>query len=207
MKDTNPKDAIADSKVPLWLLSAVAKAKWAVAHFAGLLKYGAWNYRATGVRASVYTSAARRHLDAWESGEEVDPVDGTDHRANVMACMAILIDAEAVGKLVDDRPYFAPFREVYAECEALMKRLRGQYKDRDPRHYTIADSREMGVRRNCIPAPPETQPRPLSPQPFPPFMVPQDGCDQAHVPPFEVTCTLDPNKMHGAADGCGGSDF
>jgi hypothetical protein len=140
-KDSNPKDLISTTKVPLWLLSPIASAKWALAQFAGLVKYGAWNWRVVGVRSSVYLSAARRHLDAYASGEEVDPVDGTDHRGNVMACMAILIDAEAAGKLVDDRPPSVCLRPAYAQCEALMARLCVQYADKNPRHYTIADTK------------------------------------------------------------------
>lgn len=87
----------------------------------------------------MYLSAAQRHLDAYLSGEEVDPIDGTDHRSNVMACMAILIDAEAAGKLKDDRPPSVCVRSTYGECELLMAKLQKQYKDRLPRHYTIAD--------------------------------------------------------------------
>lgn len=141
-KSTNPKDQVADGKIPLWLLSPIAKAKWALAMFSGLIKYGAWNWRRAGVRSSVYLSAAQRHLDAYLSGEEVDPVDGTDHRANVMACMSILMDAEAAGKLTDDRPPSVGVRRTYSELEALMRRLREQYKNVNPRHYTIADSDE-----------------------------------------------------------------
>jgi hypothetical protein len=139
-KDTNPKDAVAGTKIPLWLLSPIAKAKWALAQFSGMIKYGAWNWRAAGVRSSVYLSAAQRHLDAYLSGEEVDPLDGTDHRANIMACMAILMDAQAAGKLIDDRPPSVSVRPIYAEQEGLMERLRKQYESSAPRHYTIADS-------------------------------------------------------------------
>src|ERR1700674_131625 len=103
-KDTNPKDAVASNRIPLWLLSPIAKAHWALAQFAGMLKYGAWNWRSTGVRSSAYTSALSRHIDAYISGEEFDPVDGTKHLGNIMACAAILLDAEAAGKLTDDRP-------------------------------------------------------------------------------------------------------
>lgn len=139
-KDTNPKDAVAGTKVPLWLLSPIAKAKWALAMFSGLIKYGAWNWRIAGVLSSVYLSAAQRHLDAYLSGEEVDPADGTDHRANVMACMAILMDAEAAGKLTDDRPPSVGIRATYAQQEQLMVKLKEQYADKSPRHYTIADT-------------------------------------------------------------------
>lgn len=141
MKDTNPKDAIASSKVPLWLLSPIAKAAWALAMHSGSVKYGSWNWRAAGVRASVYLSAAQRHLDAYLSGEEHDPVDGTHHLGNVMACCAILLDAKAAGKLSDDRPPSVSLRPTYAECEPLVVKLAKQYEDKKPRHYTIADTR------------------------------------------------------------------
>jgi hypothetical protein len=42
-KPSNPKDAVAVAKIPLWLLSPFAKAHWALAQFAGMCKYGAWN--------------------------------------------------------------------------------------------------------------------------------------------------------------------
>lgn len=138
-KDTNPKDHAATTRVPLWLLSPVAKAYWACAQLAGLIKYGAWNWRHAGVRASVYLSAAARHLDKWENGEERDPVDGTHHLANVMACCAILIDAQAAGKLLDDRPPSVDLTPVYAEAEACAARLLEKYAHMHPRHYAIAD--------------------------------------------------------------------
>jgi len=84
----------------------------------------------------------KRHIDGIESGEELDPVDGTDHLGNIMACCAILLDARAAGKLTDDRPPRLDHRAEYARLEALMARLREQYADRAPRHYTIADTHE-----------------------------------------------------------------
>ena len=140
VKDTNPKDAIGDTKVPLWLLSPIAKVKWAMAQFAGQIKYGSWNWRAAGVRTSVYLSAMERHMEAFKSGEDLDPVDGTHHLGNVMACCAILLDAAAAHKLTDDRPPRVDHRPTIAEAEALMAKLKVQYADRNPRHYTIADS-------------------------------------------------------------------
>lgn len=142
-KDGNPKDAIGGTKVPLGLCSPIAKAKWAVAQFVGLTKYGAWNWRITGVRSSIYTDAMQRHIDAYCSGEEVDPVDKTPHLGHIMACAAILIDAKAAGKLTDDRPPSVCIREVYAETEAQMKLARENYKDMNPRHMTIADTEDL----------------------------------------------------------------
>lgn len=139
-KCSNPKDSIGDKKVPLALLSPIAKAHWAAAQFSGMVKYGAWNWRAAGIRASVYLSAAQRHLDAYLSGERYDPIDGTHHLGNLMACAAILLDAEAAGKVTDDRPPSVGIRSTYAEVEAAMQRMREQYADKAPRHYTIADT-------------------------------------------------------------------
>ncbi len=139
-KATNPKDAIGDTKVPLWLLSPIAKAQWALAQFAGMLKYGTWNWRVAGVRSSVYLSAMQRHVDAYVSGEETDPVDGSHHLGNVMACAAILLDAAAAGKLIDDRPPSVDVRGTYAAVEKQMSALRVKYTDKAPRHYSIDDT-------------------------------------------------------------------
>lgn len=138
-KLSNPKEAIGDTKVPLWLCSPIAKAAWAMGQFAGMIKYGAWNWRAAGVRSSTYLSAIERHLDAYKSGEELDPVDGTRHLGNIMACCAILMDAQAANKLNDDRPPLVSLRPAYEEAQATMEKLREVYKDKTPRHYNISD--------------------------------------------------------------------
>ena len=105
----------------------------------GMLKYGAWNWRAAGVRSSVYISAARRHLAAYLSGEEFDPVDGSHRLGNVMACCAILLEAREIGKLTDDRPPCFSHRSAYKWAEDQMAALKVQYADKAPKHYTIGD--------------------------------------------------------------------
>lgn len=144
-KETNPKDAIGDKKVPLSLCSPIAKAAWAVAQFVGMVKYGAWNWRSAGIRSSIYTSAMQRHLDAYLSGEEVDPVDQTPHLGHIMACAAILIDAKAAGKLTDDRPPVVGLREAYAAAEKQMVLARKNYAHMNPHHFTIADTGSISV--------------------------------------------------------------
>jgi hypothetical protein len=139
-KLSNPKDALSDTRIPLWLLSSVAKIHWALAQFAGMLKYGAWNWRVAGIRASVYLSAIERHIEGIKAGEEFDPIDGTHHLGNIMACAAIMLDAKAAGKFIDDRPPSVDHRPTVAFGEALMAKLRAQYADRKPRHFTIADT-------------------------------------------------------------------
>lgn len=139
-KDTNPKSAFGDTKISLVLCSPIAKAIWATAQFLGLTKYGAWNWRVSGVRASTYISAIGRHLDAFVSGEENDPVDGTDHLGAIMASAAIIIDARAAGKLNDDRPPSVSLRSVYAAQEALMPQITKRYEHMSPVHMTIKDT-------------------------------------------------------------------
>lgn len=138
-KDSNPKEAIGDKKVPMWLCSAIAKAHWAAAQFAGLMKYGAWNWRVAGVRTSTYISAMLRHIDRYANGERLDPVDGTHHLGNIMACAAILLEAEYLKKLNDDRSPQADLGDAFAEVEAIMARLKVQYADKNPHHHTILD--------------------------------------------------------------------
>jgi len=143
-KPTNPKDAAAVTRVPLWLCSPIAKAHWALAQFAGLVKYGAWNWRSAGVRSSIYLSAMQRHMDKYMSGEELDDVDETHHLANIMACCAILLDAKAAGKLIDDRPPVVGLADTYAFVLSKMERIKAQYAHLDaPRHFTIADTQEI----------------------------------------------------------------
>lgn len=143
-KATNPKDAIGVLKVPLHLVSPIVKAYQSLAHYLGNVKYGAWNFRTCGARASVYKAALDRHIDKWWEGEEFDPADNTPHLANAQACLNILIECSVGGNLVDDRPpsRAKELNEVYAMIERTMGEIRERYKDRSPRHYTIADSNQ-----------------------------------------------------------------
>ena len=141
-KQTNPKDAIAGSKVPLWLLSPIAKAHWSLAQFVGMVKYGAWNWRTTGVRASVYLSAIERHRDAFLSGEDYCPIDGMHHLGAIMAGCALIMEAQAAGKLVDDRPPRVALSSTHAYVMSQMDKVRALYADKSPKHYTIEDSED-----------------------------------------------------------------
>ena len=139
-KASNPKEAIGDKKVPLWLCSTIAMAHWAAAQMAGLCKYGAWNWRAAGVRASTYISAMHRHLGRYTNGERLDPVDGTHHLGNIMACCGILLEAEYLGKLNDDRPPPADLQKAMDEVEAIVAGIKAKYADKTPKHWTIEDT-------------------------------------------------------------------
>lgn len=106
----------------------------------GMLKYGRSNFRAIGVKTSIYIDAAKRHLDAFFEGEECDPDDGVPHLAAALACIAIIVDARAAGKLNDDRQVAGGYRALVEELTPHIKRLKELHKDRAPKHYTKADN-------------------------------------------------------------------
>jgi hypothetical protein len=101
--DLNPKDIAGSEKCPLWLIPSAAEIAeaWVMKH--GADKYGPWNWREKGIHASAYISAIRRHLSAWADGEDWDE-SGKSHLAHIRATVGIMLDAEAHGKLIDDRP-------------------------------------------------------------------------------------------------------
>lgn len=139
-KDTNPKDAIGSTKLPLHLVPDSLKVYAALAFCEGATKYGGFNWRIAGVRASIYKSALERHLAKWWNGEECDPATGVPHLASVIACAAIILDANLVGKLTDDRPPRAPMARLIDDAADIVQHLQQMHKDKNPRHWTIADS-------------------------------------------------------------------
>ncbi|ATI15718.1 hypothetical protein [Bordetella phage vB_BbrM_PHB04] len=144
-KPTNPKDAIGSGKLPLHLWPTTATALGALGLLDGMLKYGRSNFREIGVRASIYYDAACRHLNAWFEGEEVDPDSGLPHLAHALACLAILVDAQAAGKLNDDRMVAGGYRALVTELTPHVARLKALHAGKDPKHYTIADNRAAGL--------------------------------------------------------------
>jgi len=103
-QSTNPKDRIGRTKPPVHLIPPTAVVEEAVVMGLGAAKYGPFNWRHHTVAASVYIGAANRHLLAWYDGEDRDLESGMSHLAHARACLGILLDAEANGMLVDDRP-------------------------------------------------------------------------------------------------------
>jgi hypothetical protein len=81
----------------------------------GAKKYGAYNWRSKKVRATVYLAAAQRHLLQALDGQDVDEESGQSHFAHAAACMGILLDAQATGNLIDDRPTEGAAAKLIAE--------------------------------------------------------------------------------------------
>lgn len=140
-KPSNPKDAIGSDKLPLNLWPASATAVGCLALLEGALKYGRGNWREIGVKSSIYVDACKRHIDAWYEGEECAPDSGTPHLASALACLAIIIDAEMSGKLIDDRNYAGQgYRALVERMTPHVRRLKTLFADKSPRHYTIRDN-------------------------------------------------------------------
>jgi mutator protein MutT len=139
-KETNPKDAIGSSKLPLHLWPMIATMYGSLGLLDGALKYGRSNFRAMGVRISVYVDALYRHVSAYFEGEDFDPDSGLPHLAHALACLAILVEAHAKGNAVDDRQYPTQYRVLVQELTPHVERLRKLRAGCDVKHYTITDA-------------------------------------------------------------------
>lgn len=182
-KASNPKDIVGIRKAPMSTVSAAVMAELGVAMLEGASKYGRHNYRAVGVRSSVYYDGTMRHLMAWWEGEDIDPdtcaIDeqtgepdlstGVSHITKAIASLVVLRDAMLQGMVTDDRaPSAKPF---FPRLNAAASAIIDRYADRNPRHYTIADTQ-------CT--------MPLDPEPDPePGWTSWDGLDCRPVAPEE----------------------
>lgn len=142
-KPSNPKDAFGSAKVPVGLVPDTALVELALAHLEGACKYGRFNWRVVGVRASIYNDAMERHRKKWWNGQDRDPVTRVRELASVMACCAILIDSEICGVLDDDRPPIAPIGPQLDENMAIVAHLKELFKAHAPHQYTWEDSPQV----------------------------------------------------------------
>lgn len=122
LPDGNPKTALGAAKPDLSVIPPISLLHLALAMMNGDVKYGAFNYRESKVSSRVYVAAAMRHLLSYLDGEDFSqdtmlgalrysedpennkPIAMTHHLGHVMACCAIVLDAEACGMLQDNRP-------------------------------------------------------------------------------------------------------
>ena len=139
-KPTNPKDAIGAKKLPMHLIPPVALAHMAVAMAEGALKYGKYNWAVAGVRSTIYLDAIERHLKKYASGQDADPTTRVHHLGSIMACCAIILDAESRGMLRDDRAPANPAAPELIDAMAeQLAHLRELFAYHDPHHHTIQD--------------------------------------------------------------------
>lgn len=138
----NPKDVIGAGKLPLHLWPSTATALGSLGLLDGMLKYGRSNWRVAGVRASIYVDAAQRHISKWFEGQDLDDDSKLPHLAHALACLAILVDAQAAGKLRDDRMVSGGYLALLDELSPAVARLKALHADKNPRHWTILDDGE-----------------------------------------------------------------
>lgn len=141
VKETNPKDAIGSKKHPLNIVPDTLNIYAAMAFAEGGAKYSPFNWRVAGIRASVYKAAHDRHMAKWWNGEDCDPETNVPHLASAIACLAIILDANLCGKMNDDRPPYAPIRELIEECEKVVAFVNELHKDKRGtlKEYKLSD--------------------------------------------------------------------
>lgn len=108
----NPKDILGAQKPDLSLVPGVAGHHEALAFENGATKYGPYNWREKAVEARTYVAAALRHIHDWLDREEFASDSGVHNLAHARACLAILLDAQEQGNLIDNRPKKGKSAEV-----------------------------------------------------------------------------------------------
>ena len=142
LKPSNPKDAIGSKKLDMGLVPYTLMISAALAFLEGALKYGRFNWRIAGVRASIYHAALLRHVAKWWNGQNYDKATKVHHLDNAIACLTIIRDAELYGKLTDDRPPCPDPDAMAALIDSTgdsIAHLTTMFADHNPHQYTIAD--------------------------------------------------------------------
>jgi len=103
-KPTNPKDAIGSRKVGTHMIPFRVLRGVAMAFLEGALKYGSYNWRSAGARASIYYDAAAGHMGDFWDGQDIDRDSGRHHIDKAIASLIILRDSIYQGNWQDDRP-------------------------------------------------------------------------------------------------------
>ena len=102
--DDNPKTVLGEAKPKISDMPTYPAIEMGRVFTMGAAKYGRFNWREKTVSSSVYYDAAWRHLSEWFDGCDMDQESQMHPLAHVMACCAIIMDAEKNGKLNDNRP-------------------------------------------------------------------------------------------------------
>lgn len=120
----NPKQKFGDRKPPLTQFPLSAQIHATLAFYDGYLKYGWRNWRDQPVEAQTYIEAAMRHLRLFEVGEDYTRDTKIHNLGAVMACCAILIDAELAGTLIDNRKHNPKEADLLHEAEKTIEFLK-----------------------------------------------------------------------------------
>jgi hypothetical protein len=102
-----------------------------LAHLDGDNKYGFENWNDKPVEALTYIGAALRHLELYKYGERLTRDTKVPNLGAVMACCAILLDAELNGNLIDNTKHSKATCDMLHDAEATVARLNEMQKERE----------------------------------------------------------------------------
>lgn len=124
-------------KADLSLIPLVAMTEEAKGFMLGEKKYGRYNFT-KGLQASRLIAAAMRHILQWQQGEDLDPESGASHLGHARCCLAMLLECQRLGTLVDDRNLPKPEPTVSTADE--IKRLAEE-------GHTLGDTTDLHLKR------------------------------------------------------------
>ncbi len=128
-KPSNPKDSLGIKKVPFHVIPQQVLGEVGLALMEGARKYGSYNWRAIGVKNSVYVDALWRHISAYLDGQDTDPDSGLPHIVKAITCLIVLRDAQLNGMCEDDRPIKAVNQDWQARLNELAAGLIEKYPE------------------------------------------------------------------------------
>lgn len=122
----NPKNLLARDRVKLAYIPPVATAHMAHALMDGGSKYNPFNWREKSIALMEYISAAKRHLDDFQDGENCAEDSLCHHLGHAMACCAIMLDAIERKNEIDDRPPPGNVSKVFKQIEAKFAEVKAR---------------------------------------------------------------------------------
>lgn len=131
MNVPNPKKAYGDKKPPLHLLPLAGMIHQSLAHLDGNYKYTFENWNTDPVEKLTYIGAILRHVELYKYGENFARDTGVHNLGGVMACCAILLDAELNGKLIDNTRHSQAACDLLHTAEYIVERLKDAQKERE----------------------------------------------------------------------------
>lgn len=142
MQQPNPKKMYGDKKPPLHLLPLAGMIHQAMAHMDGNLKYGFENWNGTSVEKLTYIGAILRHTELYKYGENYTRDTLVHNLGAVMACCAILIDAELNDRLIDNTRHSPATCDLLQSSESTVQHLKDMQAERE-RDAAVQDSKPI----------------------------------------------------------------
>ncbi|OSI20079.1 dATP/dGTP diphosphohydrolase domain-containing protein [Bradyrhizobium canariense] len=139
--EPNPKKLFGDKKPPLHLLPLAGMIHQSLAHLDGDNKYGFENWNDKPVEKLTYIGAALRHLELYKYGELYSRDTNVHNLGAVMACCAILLDAELNGNMIDNTKHSKATCDLLHQMEETVKGLNAMQRERDAAKKATEESK------------------------------------------------------------------